>query len=234
MSKLVFFHSFFTERPIPGSSVSLVDVTRRISDHDTIKANARLAINCLSRFRVEDDGEQTHNGGDDDENALKNARRIDNYFETASQICVDGLWRAFRPWEVGRTEDRVRDVLARNYGVDISTPKRIAPAADHILNIDSFISQINNWIHCVSLGLIVHLPGVSFDETGPSQPIRFFNPSVSKGQAFTPQLIFLCRCLRRLCFYAPKLRDIIDGRGNGAYQEMLESLRTLWDDLDRG
>src|SRR6266702_5125627 len=110
MSKLVFFHSFFTERPFPGSSVSLVDVTRRISDHDTIKANARLSIYCLSRSRVEDDGEQTHNGGDDDENALKNARRIDNYFETASQICVYGLRRAFRPWEVGRTEDQVRDV----------------------------------------------------------------------------------------------------------------------------
>ncbi|KAH8985108.1 hypothetical protein EDB92DRAFT_2116872 [Lactarius akahatsu] len=213
--------------------LSLVDVTRRISNHDTIKANARLAANCLSRFRMENDGEQSpHN--DDDENALKNARRVDNHFETASQIYIDGLRRAFRPWEVGRTEDQVRDVLARNHVVDISTLERIAPAADHMLNIDSFISQINSWIHYVSLGLIVHLPGVSFDQTGPSQPIRFFNPSVLKGQAFTPQLVFLCRRLRRLCPYTPKLRDIIDGRGNGAYQETLESLRTLWGDADRG
>ncbi|KAH9011886.1 hypothetical protein EDB84DRAFT_1538150, partial [Lactarius hengduanensis] len=115
--------------------LSLVDVTRRISNHDTITANARLAINCLSRFRMDDDGDKTHNG-DDDENALKNARSIDKYFETASQICIDGLRVAFRPWEVGRTEDQVRDVLARNHVANISTLEHIAPAADHMLNID--------------------------------------------------------------------------------------------------
>ncbi|KAI9439337.1 hypothetical protein H4582DRAFT_2098472 [Lactarius indigo] len=145
-----------------------------------------------------------------------------------------GYEEHFRPWEVGRTEDQVRDVLARNHVADISTLERIAPAADHMLNIDSFISQINSWIHYVSIGLIAHLPGVSFDQTGPSQPIRFFSPSVSKGQTFTPQLVFLCRRLRRLCSYAPKLRDVINGQDNGTYQEMLESLRTLWGDADRG
>ncbi|KAH9052771.1 hypothetical protein EDB87DRAFT_1581422 [Lactarius vividus] len=121
--------------------LSLVDVTRRILNHDTIKANARLAINCLSRFRIEDDSEQTNNG-DDDENALKNARRIDNCFETASQIYVDGLRRALRPWEVGRTEDQLRDVLARTYVVNISTLERIAPAADHISTVGFTMSAL--------------------------------------------------------------------------------------------
>ena len=73
---------------------SLVDVTRRISNLETITANARLAmaINSLSRLRMEDDREETHNG-DDDENALKlkyaRARIVDNY-SRLQVICLDG------------------------------------------------------------------------------------------------------------------------------------------------
>ncbi|KAH9051496.1 hypothetical protein EDB87DRAFT_1664395 [Lactarius vividus] len=102
--------------------------------------------------------------------------------------------------------------------------------------IDRAISWISHWIHSINADLIVHLPGVSFDEferTELIQPTQFFSPSVSEGQAFTPQLIFLHQRLRLLCSYAPKLRDIIDGRGHGAYHDILESLRTLRDDPDR-
>ncbi|KAH9170227.1 hypothetical protein EDB89DRAFT_1979507 [Lactarius sanguifluus] len=214
--------------------LSLVVVAQGISNNSMIKWNARLAIEYLSLLRMADDGVPANN--DNDEDALKNAQRIDNHFETARQFCVYGLHGAFRPQEVGWSEEQVRDVLARDYEVGISTLERIAPAVVHMKAIDRAISWICHWIHSVNPNLIVHLPGVSFDEfegTELIQPSQFFNPSVSEGQAFTPQLIFLHQRLRLLCSYAPKLRDIIDGRGSGAYQEILESLRTLRDDPDR-
>src|SRR6266702_5964385 len=72
--------------------LSFVIVNRGMANHDRIKLDARVIIDSLSWFGIEDDGEQTNNG-DDDENALRNARRIDDYFETARQFCVYGLRR---------------------------------------------------------------------------------------------------------------------------------------------
>ena len=84
-------------------------INRGLANYDWIKLQASVAINSLSRFRTGDDGEQTNNG-DDDENALRNARNIDDYFETARKFCVYGLRGVFRP---GATEEQVREVLAR-------------------------------------------------------------------------------------------------------------------------
>ncbi|KAI9435185.1 hypothetical protein H4582DRAFT_708483 [Lactarius indigo] len=165
-----------------------------------------------------------------DRHALKNSRRMDIHFETASQICVNRLQRIFRPWEVDIAEDQVKAVLlvARNHE-EFLRFECIAPVAYHMSNIDSFITHVNRRTHSASLGLIVHLPGVSFDEAGPSRPIRFFGPSVAKGQTPAPQFILLCRRLRHLCSYAFKLRDIVDGQGTGVFHETLKSLMTLWD-----
>ena len=233
------------ELSVAGSDVSFVTrwtclslvVTREVSNHDKrITSHARLAINSLSWPRIEDVGEQTNNG-DDDENALMNARMIDNYFETAMQLCVGKLRGAFRSRDVGVTEEQIREVLVRDHETDISTLESIAATVGHMEDFDRVVFRVNDWIRSVSPGLIVHLPGLSFDEFEGSeliQPIQFFNLSATEGQAFTPQFVFLGQRLRLLCSYAPKLRDIIDGRGNGVYQEVLESLRTLWDDADRG
>jgi hypothetical protein len=100
-----------------------------------LKLDAHLAIDSLSRFGIGRRREQTNNG-DDDEDALRNARRIDDYFETARQFCVYGLRGAFRPSKVGMTEERVREVLARDHEADISLLERIALATDRVANID--------------------------------------------------------------------------------------------------
>ncbi|KAH8988585.1 hypothetical protein EDB92DRAFT_1871350, partial [Lactarius akahatsu] len=100
-------------------------------------------------------------------------------------------------------------------------------------HVDMAVSEINR---IVKNGLSVHLPGVSFDEfkgTGLIQPIQFLDLLVAEEQESTPQFVFLSQRLRLLCSYAPKLRDIIDGRGDDVYQEVLGSLGTLWDDADR-
>jgi hypothetical protein len=111
--------------------LSLVVVTRGISNDDRLKVDARLAVNYFSQFRMEADDEHIVSGGVN-EKALKNARRIDDYFEDAKLFCVSGLRRAFKPWEggLGRTEagrtpeELVKNILARDYEVDISTLER--------------------------------------------------------------------------------------------------------------
>ncbi len=213
--------------------LSLVIINRGMAVHGRMKLDARVAIDILSQFGMEDGSEQT-NDGDGDENALRNARRIDNCFETARQFCVYGLRGAFRPEEVGTTEEQVKEVLARDHKDDISMLERIALATDRVAIIDRAIFGITGSIRDFAGGLILNLHGVYldvFEQTELIQPIRFFNPS-AEHPTFLPQFIFLHQRLRLLCSYSSKLRDIIDGRGNGAYKEMLESLGTLWSELD--
>ncbi|KAH9179485.1 hypothetical protein EDB89DRAFT_1921648, partial [Lactarius sanguifluus] len=215
--------------------LSLVIVTRRISSHDMIKSYAELAIDNLSRFRIEDDSEQTNDDTADRtvEILVEISRRIDDDFKTASRFCGHELRTAFNQGQVGRTEEQVRGVIARNHDADISRLERVASVASQMEHIDMVVSEINR---IVKSGLSVHLPGVSFDEfkgTGLIQPIQFLNSLVAEGQESTPQFVFLSQRLRLLCSYAPKLRDIINGRGDDVHQEVLGSLGTLWDDADR-
>jgi hypothetical protein len=208
--------------------LSFVVVNRGLANHDWIKRDAHAAIDSLSRFGMEDD-EQTNNG-DDDEDALRNARTIDDYFETARQFCMYGLRGAFRPSEVGMTEERVREVLARDHEVDISMLERIALSTQRVATIDSAILRINDSIRGFSSSLIQCVRGPDFDQLEQTElvkPIQFFNPA--EIPSFLPQFIFLHQRLQLLCSYSSKLRDIIEGRGDGVYQEILESLRTLWD-----
>jgi hypothetical protein len=200
----------------------LVVVTRRTLNDLSISGQARGAIRRLSAFRLEDDGGET-SIEDVDEKALESSRRIDDYFETARQFCV-GLEGAFSLSQEERTSEQVREVLARVHEADISQLESAIPVADETEFIDMCISELNR-----STGYAL-LPGVSFDESKPTEPIRpveFFNISAGDAQEFMPQIIFLSQRLRLLCSYAPKLREIIKGGGDG-YQETLESLRFLW------
>ncbi|KAI9435198.1 hypothetical protein H4582DRAFT_708878 [Lactarius indigo] len=213
------------------SYLSFVVVNRGTANGDKIKLDARIAINTLSQFGVEDGGEQA-NDGDVDENALKNARRIDNDFETARQICVYELRGAFRPPEVGTIEEQVKEALAHNHTDNVSMLERIALSVDHVEIIDKAISKIPDSLGAFSGGLIRWVRGAHrdlLDLARFDQPTLFFNPT---AKIFSPQFIFLHQRLRFLCSYSSKLRSIIDGRGNVTYQEVLESLGSLWNGLD--
>ena len=230
----------FSQITAPGSDglfmarfdcLAFVVVYRRMANHDGIKLKAHHAIESLSWLALEDDGDQTNNDSDD-ENALRNARRIDEYFETAREFCVHGLRGAFKPSEVGTTEEQVKEALARNHEADISLLERITPAADQVSNVDWSISRVNDHIYDFAGYLISVVRGVYFDkfETELLHPDQFFNPT--KGPFFAPQFIFLHQRLRLLCSFSSALRDIIDGRSNGIYEEILKSLKTLWDEAD--
>ena len=211
--------------------LSFVFASRGMSNHDHgIQLNARRAIDSLSRFGTEIDGEQTNNNNDD-ETALRNARRIDDYFETARQFCVYGLRGAIGPSEVRMTEEQAREVLVRDHEADISILERIAPVADRVANIDQAIFGV---IHMFSHGLISYVRGAHFDLRKETEPIQFFNPHpLSEMPMFLPQFVYLHQRLRLLGSYSSKLRDIVDRRGNGVYEETLGSLGTLWAGSDK-
>jgi hypothetical protein len=208
---------------------------RAMANNDEIPGDARLAIDGLSQFRMDNDGEEA-NSDNVDENALRNARRIDNHFETATQFCLYGLREALGPSEVGprMTEERAREVLERDHEANLSMLERIALAGDQVANVDRLIYRVNAHISGLASGSIETVRGIHFEDLDDSelvQPALFFNPT--ERPSFLPQFVFLHQRLRLLCSYSSKLRDIINGRGNDAFQEILESLGTLWGETNK-
>ena len=213
--------------------LSFVVVNQRMANHDQIGLHASVAIDKLSRFGTGDYDEQA-NSSDGDENALANARRIDEYFEMSRQFCEYKLRGPFRPKEMGTTKEQVREVLARDHKADISMLEHIALAVDRVADIDRAISSINHSILGVADGLIAYVRGVQFDVIEQTEPFRFFDPT--NFPAFLTQFIFLHQRLRYLSSYSSKLREIINGKVDidGDYQNTLESLKTLWAESDNG
>ena len=224
--------------------LSFVIVSRAIANDDTIKLDARAAITTLSRFGLGDDGEHSINGDNDDdadaeadEIALRNAQRIDDYFESAKEFCVYGLREAFRPSGEELTEEQVREMLAHDYEVKICMLERIFLASEHLESIDREFFKIKGSIYGFADGLLTlirgadHLSDSIYGNTGQSQPIQFFKPG--EGPNFLTQFVYLHQRLRFLCSYSSKLRDIIDKHDSCAYEETLESLRALWEQSDK-
>jgi hypothetical protein len=215
--------------------LSFAIVYRGMVNHDRIKLNARAAIHALSRFGAEDGGEYANNGeDDDDENALRNARTIDQHFENASQFCVHELRETLRPDDMEIMEEQAKEVLARDHEDDISMLEHIALATDSVVDIDRATFNISDLISDFAGG-VISMCGAHFDdfeETGLFEPIQFFGLTESVP-TFLPQFIYLHQRLRLLCSYSSKLRDIVNGQDNNAYQEILESLGTLWGESDK-
>ena len=248
-----FIAAEYSQLSAPGSDglflarwtcLSFVIVNRAIANDDTIKLDARAAINTLSRFGLADDGEQSINSDDDDdadagvdEIALRNAQRIDDYFESAKQFCLYGLREAFRPTGEELTEEQVREILARDYEVKICMLERISALLtdDRLERIDWGIFRIKRSIYDFADGLLTRIRGADdfWDpiETGQFQPTQFFQPG--EEPVFLTQFVHMHQRLRFLCSYSPKLRDIIDKHESSAYEETLESLRELWDQFDK-
>ncbi|KAF8260913.1 hypothetical protein EI94DRAFT_1811086 [Lactarius quietus] len=228
---------------VPGSDglfsvrmdcLSFVIINQAMRNHNTIKLDAHAAIEALSRFGTEDDsGPSNGDDNDNNETALRNAQKIDDYFEKARQFCVYRLRGAFRPKAVETTEEQVRELLERDHEDDISMLEHIAPTTDRVVEIDKAISKICDSIFGFANGLMAQVTGAHFDlfETELLEPIRFFGSNDGRPK-FSPQLVFLHQRLRLLCSYSSKLRDIIGQKGNDAYKDILENLEILWGESD--
>ena len=213
----------FQELSAGGSNVSFVArwtclsvaTIRGKMNNGLVRHYAGNAMATLSRFQTGGDG-NTINDGDDDENALKNARMIDGRFETTNWFCVYGLDMALSSLKAGVAEEQVREALAHDHEADISRLERFGSEAVHMTTIDSAISLVDNTIRDATHDLIIQLPGITID--------RF----EGNERSIAPQLMFLPQRLQHLCSYAPKLRDIVNGRSNT--QTMFDSLSAIKDD----
>jgi hypothetical protein len=100
--------------------------------------------------------------------------------------------------------------------------------------IDWSISVVDFAIRSLTSGLILQLPGVTFDDflwCVPSSPDQIFTfpGAVTVGGQVSPQWVFLRQRLRCLGSLGPKLRDVVEGRETADYQETLKHLRTIRD-----
>jgi hypothetical protein len=193
----------------------LAVVTREKLNDPDISRLAHDIIKHLSKFQIEDDGEQIDTGNIDDK-AHRTSKWIDDHFEDARQLCVR-LGGALCVSQEGRTKEEAWKALAHDHKADIPKLESAASVSDQMKSIDILASEIDDEI---SYAL---LPGVSFDKREPIQPAQFF--SAGEGQVFMPQIVFLAQRLQLLSSYAPKLCD-------GVYQETLEGLEILWNNDD--
>ncbi|KAI0292889.1 hypothetical protein BC826DRAFT_404077 [Russula brevipes] len=160
--------------------------------------------------------------GTDDEQALKNAQKIDDKFKNA-WACLERLFNAsFR--EPGSTDRDVQEIL-RNHEVQISELENINTEADRLIWVDQgsafLIQQIDEDTH----GIIHHLPGVqngfSTDAVPFSQVLELF----IDPHAFT--IITPGRALKSLSSLGPRLRSILEGEDAEATRETLKELKAM-------
>lgn len=213
--------------------LSLVAI-RGMLDQDrnsqVLRERSGNVIQALSQLRME--GVKSDNNTED-ENALTNARRIDEQFNRAKTLCVNQLNRVLRNLEADGTEEQTRDIL-RGYESKISDLEGIKIEADLMEEIDWSISVVDFAIRSLTSGLILQLPGVTFDDflrCVPSSPDQIFTfpGAVTVGGQVSPQWVFLRQRLRCLGSLGPKLRDVVEGRETADYQETLKHLRTIRD-----
>ena len=211
--------------------LSLVAIRGMLDKNSQVlREQSGSAIQALSRLRMED---LKTDGSIEDENALKNARRIDDQFATAKMLCVNQLNQALGNLEADRTEGQTRDIL-RGYESKISDLEGMKIEADLMEEIDWSISVVDFTIRSLTGGLILQLPGVTFDDflrwvpSSPDQLFTFPGAAMFGGQV-APQWVFLRQRLRCLGSFGPKLRDILEGRESTDYQETLKHLKTIRD-----
>jgi len=211
--------------------LSLVAIRGMLDENSqALREPSGNAIQALSQLRMES---VKTDGSMEDENALKNARRIDEQFSTAKMICANQLNQALRNLGADGKEEQTRDML-RGYESKISDLESIKIEADLMEEIDWSISVVDFTVRSLTSGLILQLPGVTFDDFlrwVPSSPDQLFTfpGAVVVGSQVAPQWVFLRQRLRCLGSFGPKLRDIVEGRETADYQETFEHLKTICD-----
>jgi len=219
---------FFTR----WTCLSLVVTQKVLSDNSqVIQERTGSALKALAQFQIKG---VTIDGGSEDDDALKNARRLDERFSTAKRICVKELNEALAPHRADPREEHLKTIL-HDCKSKIVELERIKVEVDRMEDIEWGISVVDFTIRGLTRGLILKLPGLSFDnflrwELAPPDQIFAFpvNVGVAGGGPVALQWIFLRQRLRFLGSFGPKLRDILEGQDSNGYQNTLNDLNTIW------
>jgi hypothetical protein len=201
--------------------LSLVAIRQMVmAEGNRVRELAGFAVSGIARFQLD--------YGAPDSPAFSAAQRIDKYFKTV-WVHVEGLHRAFEPWDQTRTGEEIRNIL-EGCEFQISELERIGSEANGMDDVDWRISLLQDATDAATHKLMRRLPGVSFSELKSSGPIPIteaFDFPIFGSTPITPQFMFPGQLLQPLFTLGRGLRDIVEARNSEKHREILESLESI-------
>ena len=201
--------------------LSLVAIRQTVmAEGNGVRALADFAVSGIARFQSD--------YGAPDEPALNGAERIDGYLKTAWEH-VEGLHRAFEPWDQSRTKEDIRNVL-EGCEFQISELERIGNEVSDMNDVDQRISILQEAMEIATHKLTRRLPGLSFDELKQCKPILVtedFHFPIFGSTAITSPFIFAGQHLQSFLALGRGLRNIVKGQNFEGHQDVLERLESI-------
>jgi Family of unknown function (DUF6535) len=198
--------------------LSLVAIRQMVMvEGSRVRALAGFAVSGIARFQLD--------YGAPDTAAFNGAQRIDGYLKTAWQH-IENLHRTSKPGDLNRTEEEIEEIL-RDREVSISELERIEIEAGGIEDVDWRISLLQHAMGTATHELTRQLPGVSFNDLGPSDPVpkrNVFDFPLMGGTPIPPQFIFPGQQLQGLFTLGRGLHDIVEEQNAEKNVETVESL----------
>jgi hypothetical protein len=195
--------------------LSIMAIRPVLSDDALLQQMANGIVSSIRSFRRVQ--------GTPDEQALRNAKRIDDDFVRAWGCLLRLFWALFQGPNL--TEQNLEEIL-RNHESLITELERINVSARRLTWVDQGCTILLHQMDRITHGITGQLPSVQkrFPTTGPipfSQVLEFFEdplkfPIIPPGQA-----------LRGLCSLAPKLRNILGAQDSEETRETLMSLKAI-------
>jgi len=181
--------------------LSIMTIRPVLSDNELLRTTASDVVNSIQTFRKQE--------GTPDEQALKNAKKIDEYF-IGAYSCLFGL-----------ALFRVPDLTANEVeGTIITELERINTKAGPLTLVDDRCNFLLHHLDQITHGITGQLPGIQsrFPPLGPipfgqvlelfTDPLKF--PIIPPGQA-----------LQSLCSLGPRFRDFTQGGGAEENREIV-------------
>jgi hypothetical protein len=186
---------------IRWTCLSIMAIRPVLSGNELLRTTASDVVNSIQTFQTQK--------GTPDEQALKNAKKIDEYF-IGAYSCLFGL-------ALFRASDLTKD---KAEGSIIAELERINTEAAPLTSVDHRCDFLLRHLDQITHGITGQLPGIQsrFPPPGPipfgqvlelfTDPFKF--PIISPGQA-----------LQSLCSLAPKFRDFLQEENTEENREMV-------------
>ena len=196
--------------------LSMVASWRMIQEAPSLMDRATLALKTL-------EGTGDHDTCDGRFNLLTRVPNVIGTFDIAWRLLIE-LSVALDS-EESLTVGQVKEIL-RNHESQFSELEHIDIKDDSFQNVDEAISDVENTISGLTIGIMSFLPGIEPDSLYDAKPIHFNQLVQLFCRAGSSQFIFPIRNLKRIFSLVAIFRNILKGReGVDTFQETLKNLR---------
>ena len=194
--------------------LSLIAIRPILEGDKTLQSYAGLAVKAFKQYQDEK--------GTDDEQAEKNAQKIDETFEGTWAYQRQLYYALFR--HGNPTVEQAHDIL-HDHEPQLSELERVKIEAERMRDADLWIDLVQDTVLCTTHGIVRQLPGT---DDFPSDHISFSQVLNLFVDPLKIQFIPLRRSLDGLCSLCPKFRAILDRKEEGlGYQATLKALETF-------